>query len=570
MTTIHAQQYAILFDNQDTLTYDNRVLANNQDSINILHTGYTFLQPGGNTISLGGILQNDYIDGIYLFQHHERKIGLLPHFYAGLPHLGFFYSFGSHGLQNIHVDFQQSIKKKFDINLHYDGYILGENTAFMRNSGYKNNNIQLLMNYNGNRYKGLYYLNYYFGNRQINQGIQDLNLMESTPLQLLEVNNGTAFSKFGNVEAGTQHLFSLTKDSLVQHGFVYENQLSTDNRKYSEQDIALANYPVTYLDTANTYDSYQYGRIRNAFGYYFQSKRLKIAAKAFHQYWLYKNHSYRSDTSEVGLNADLAFNWAAFSLKSQLDMTFLGAVGEISSFSTLNWSSKKLDVGAKVDFENKYPPVFLRRYQGNNIKWSFSNIQLQQSLKVGGYLDWKAKIPFQIHVDWANLSNQYWLINNELRNDTLKNVSLLQLNIKTQFKVKTFHFDPYFGMNLTSKNFQFAPLLDARLSLYWNQKLFSTKKFDFLLGATVRYNSKYQLATYNNLVDLYAFNDANLFYQPILHLDAFFGFQIDNFRLFFRYENIDAFWNKRTNFTTLYYPIAPGVIHVGITWDFFN
>jgi hypothetical protein len=148
----------------------------------------------------------------------------------------------------------------------------------------------------------------------------------------------------------------------------------------------------------------------------------------------------------------------------------------------------------------------------------------------------------------------------------------LNVNTSARFKVKTFHFDPYLAFNLTSKNIHFVPMLDARLNLYWNKKLFKTKKFDFILGATVRYQTKYNLVAYNNLVDLYQFSStASMFtFNPIVRLDIFTGFQIDNFRFFARYENIDSFWNKRQNFTTYKYPISQGVIHIGLTWDFFN
>lgn len=563
-------QYAIVTVTPDTLGYDNRVLTKEQDSISIIQSGYTTLQPGGNFVSPGGLLQTDYIGGLDLFRQHLPYFTRLKNYYVGLPHVGFYYSFGSRGLQNVHVDYQHTIAKHFNINLVYNGHHLSEQAGFLRNSGYKNNVIQLLMNYDGKRYKGLYYLNYYFGQRRSSQGVEEDSLLNAYPIQLIPVINGAAFSKLNIVDAGTQHLVSFTKDSLVKHGIIYQNELKLQNRKYTERGETILNYDSVYKSQDTTYDHYQWYRVRNAGGYYIRSSRLSIAAKAFHQFWKYKNQGIFMDTTEIGLDADLKFNWSKFDLKSQFEFTFIGAAGEVLSNSTLNWRDRKFDVGAHLLFENRYPSVFLRNYSGNSIKWHIADLQLQQTLKIGGYFNWKERFPFQANISWANLSNQYWLVDNQLRNDTLENVSLLNINIKTKVRAGHFHFDPYLALNVTSGNIRFVPLLDARLNIYWNKQLFSTKKFDFILGVTARYQTKYELISYNHLVDLYQFAAGTLSYQPIVRMDIYTGFQIDNFRVFLRYENLDTFWNNRENFTVEGYPIAPGVIRIGITWDFFN
>jgi len=563
-------QYAIVTMTSDTLGYDNRVLTKDLDSISISQSGYTTLQPGGNFISNGGLFQTDYISGLNLFRQHTPSFTRLKNYYVGLPHLGFYYSFGSRGLQNVHVDYQHTIAKKLNIHLVYNGHHLSEQAGFLRNSGYKNNVIQLLMNYNGERYKGLYYLNYYFGQRSSSQGVEDNSLLNDYPVQLIPVINETAFSKLTTVDAGTQHLLSFTRDSLVKHGIIYQNELKLQSRKYTETGGTILNYDSVYKDQDSTYDHYQWYRVRNAGGYYIQSSRLSIAAKAFHQFWKYKNQGIFMDTTEIGLDADLKFSWSKFDLKSQFEFIFIGAAGELLSNSTLNWKDRKFDIGAHLLFENRYPSVFLRNYSGNSVKWHLADLQLQQTLKIGGYFNWKESFPFQANISWANLSNQYWLVGNQLRNDTLSNVSLLNINIKTKVRTGHFHFDPYLALNVTSGNIRFVPLLDARLNVYWNKLLFSTRKFDFILGATARYQSAYDLISYNHLVDLYQFAAGTLSYQPVVRVDIYTGFQIDNFRVFLRYENLDTFWNSRENFTVEGYPVAPGVIRIGITWDFFN
>lgn len=566
-----AAQYAITTLEEDTITYEKRTLTQRLDSLAIVHSGYATTQPGGNTQSLGGVLDSDYSNGFQLFRQTSPAFKTLQSYYAGLPHLGFYYAFGSRGLQNIHLDYQQTIARKFNVHLVYDGHLLNNQAGLLKHSGYKNSTVQLLMNYRGQRYQSLYFMDYYFGNRNSSRGVTDENDLAIYPLKLIDVKNTSAFAKYNVVNGGTQHLISLSNDSLVKHGFVYQNELKLENRKYSESLGDVLKYAAIYKDSSNTYDHYQWYLIQNEAGYFVQSKRLNVSARAYHHFWKYKNQGFLRDSLKVGVNADLLFKWASFSLDSKFDFGFLGAIGEVMSKSHLKWKGDRFNIGANLYFENFLPSPYIRHYYGNSIQWDLQNLALQQDLTVGGFFNWEEKIPFSVKLNWSNLSNHYWLIDNEMRNDTLKNVSVLNTSVNARFKVKTFHFDPYVAVNVSSGNLPFVPLLDARFNVYWNQKLFSTKKFDFILGVTGRFKTKHEVTAYNHLADLYEFSNSSVYYQEALfRMDIYTGFQIDNFRFFIRYENLDSFWNRKDSYTTSAYPIAPGLIRIGLTWDFFN
>lgn len=563
--------YSIISRSIDTLTYKHRIGTERQDSIHLVNTGYTTLQPGGSYQSLAGYLGMDYLEGFNLFKQQTPRFKELKNYYAGLPHLGFFYSFGGRGLQNVNVEYQQTLAQKFNIHLNYNGSLINNQAGFLRNSAFKNNTIRLLMNYEGDRYKGLYYANYYFGQRSFPGGIISDSLLDVNPIQLIPVTNESASAKFNVAQAGTQHLYSFTKDSsLVKHGIVYQNELKIENRKYTEIGATLANYPINQFHLDSTYDHYQWSRVRNEAGYFIKSKVFSFAAKAFYQNWWYKTNDVRMDTTEIGVTGDLVLQLKNMKLTSFLDATLVGAVGEIHSLSKLRMDFKPFLLNAYLSFENRLPSVFMRRYEGNSVQWNITDPKLQQTIELGGTLDFKFKIPLKVGAKWSNYSNHYWMVNGQLRNDTMNVVSGLNVFAKSDIKLGTFHVDPYVALNLTSADVRHVPLFDGRLNLYWNKKLFSTKQFDFILGTTLRYQTKYDLISYNNLVDLYQFSNSGYSFQPILRMDVYTGFQIDNFRVFIRYENIDAFWNDRVNFTVDGMPIAPGVIRVGITWDFFN
>lgn len=567
-------QYSVLGIHEDTLNYNYRTLTNRLDSIPFLQSGYTTLQPGGSSIAPSGALQSNNKNFYQLFQNHAPLFSSLKNTYSGIPHLGFYYSFGSRGLQNVHVDYQQTLAKKFNINLNYTGNHLNKEAGFLRHSGYTNNVVQLLMNYKNKSYQGLYYFDYYFGQRRSNGGVIDPSQLNQLALPLIPVRNETSLSKLNNFQVGTQHLFFVTKDSVVKQGFVYQNKMTISSRKYTESGATLSNYAMINKDSSGTYDYAQTSTLLNEFGYFIKSPHFSVDAMGFHRFWLYKNYGSKTELNEIGVSGNVQLNWQKIEFNSHLEFAFVGLPGEMTSNSSLKWNIiKDLQLLAYLNVHNYYPSMFMTKYLGNSILWdNTNNSRLQQTITAGGEIFLSKKFPIKVGVNFNNLSNNYWLIDGHLRNDTLKNATNVSTYVKSDLKAGSFHFDPYLGINVNSKEFNYVPLLDARLSLYWNKKLFSTKKFDFILGVSAYYRSKYDLIGYNNLVDLYEIRpqNAGMSYSPIIRLDIFTGFQIDNFRFFVRYENLDSFWNGGYNFDYLDYPISRGVIHIGLTWDFFN
>ncbi len=52
--------------------------------------------------------------------------------------------------------------------------------------------------------------------------------------------------------------------------------------------------------------------------------------------------------------------------------------------------------------------------------------------------------------------------------------------------------------------------------------------------------------------------------------NTFTSVQIDEFRMYFKIENVDSFWSNRINSIAMGYPVAPSLMRLGLTWDFFN
>jgi hypothetical protein len=78
------------------------------------------------------------------------------------------------------------------------------------------------------------------------------------------------------------------------------------------------------------------------------------------------------------------------------------------------------------------------------------------------------------------------------------------------------------------------------------------------------------MLNYDVSLDLYRLPNSSIEHEAMFELDFFTAIQIDEFRFYFKFENIDYFWNKQTNLQQIGYPISPNLIRLGFTWDFFN
>jgi hypothetical protein len=58
--------------------------------------------------------------------------------------------------------------------------------------------------------------------------------------------------------------------------------------------------------------------------------------------------------------------------------------------------------------------------------------------------------------------------------------------------------------------------------------------------------------------------------QSVLQFDALFAVNIDEFRFYFKAENLNDFTTQQKVFVVKNYPISPSIFRIGFTWDFVN
>jgi hypothetical protein len=566
---VFAQQN-VLFLKQDTLNISTRTGGNTLDSVDWYHSGSFSLNPGGPLNNPFGNSGSNYLNVSTIFQSQLHLPKKLKSTFTALPHLGFAYSFGSGSLQYLNAEYQQSFKKNTHLNIVYNRSSITAGKGFMRNNSFANDAFQFLVDHQGKRYRNLIYFDFIKADRALNGGIRTDTLIALYGLDFTPVYKENARSINRNLQFGSQHLFALNNDSLVQHGLVYKNKWSIQNRILTEVDTIYGIYNQLNIDSTETRDQFQLARITNAGGYYLNTSKFKVEALIQHGYWRFQNLGVNRDTNEIELQGNLSFDLGKLQFQNDFSLNLAGALGEWSEKATASIKTEKIQQYFSFSVQSSLPSPFVRQYYANNHNWKLNPIETQGKTA----FDYEAHLPkwanSSICLGFINLKNNYFYFDSVWRNDTLNSINLLSLNLRSHLKWKVFHWQPQVILNSSTANFGFLPQFDLRSKLFFNKRLFKAKKLDFILGVDLRYQANYKMLNYDVTLDLYRLPAQKVNHEAMFELDFFTGIQIDEFRFYFKFENIDYFWNKQTNLQQIGYPISPNLIRLGFTWDFFN
>lgn len=556
--------------NTDTLEYTSRTGGDEIDSLPDYHAGSIFLNPGGYLYSPFGNFHTNYTNFLDRTASPFIRSKKETFIYSGIPHVGFMYSFGSKGIQMLHVDYQQFFSKKMGINFSMNKSALGE---MIRNGNYRNTDLHFSLKYMGSYYKNLTNINFQTTEISQNGGLDTTASVLLFPLEFLPINKANAHSDLKNFLLNSEHYIDFAKDSLKEFGFLLSQQWSINNRVYTENgsDLSLI-YNKINIDTFETRDQFQFAKINNTGGLYLKSSDFFAHTSLNYAYWDYQNLSRHQDTVEVAVTSSLIKKYSFLTLKNEFYYNLIGAKGQKEDRLTIEIEQEKLFFSLSAVYQEKLPDLFQRSYFANNYNWTSIPLSLQKSWAVvSDFQLKKGKQSLQINVNFRNYTNHYFFIDSVWRNDTLNQLYLLNINLKGDLRFKTLIFQPYLIFNQFSPNLAYLPSFDFRARIAFNKAFFEAKKLNFLIGIDGGVQSSRKLMSYNNALDIFVFsNQATYSKANALKLDFFTGFQIEEFRFYIKAENIQYIWNKSNTFNFSRIPLTPFYFRIGLTWDFFN
>jgi hypothetical protein len=501
----------------------------------------------------------------FAFLQHQRKANIL---FTALPHLGFQYAFGSYGNQALNVEFHQFYREK--THLHFNLHRVTSNGA-LRNSNFTLTDLNIQFFHDKEKYAT--HLDFYYGSYNFaeNRGVEGDDLLPFFPIEFIPVNSNSGQNEVRKVDINWQNYYRILGDSVVNQGIKFQSRYELMGRTYQERNLLGLDYDNFYIDTFTTRDQYQTASLKNGGGYYFSSHNFQLDATLNHRLWRYQNLGTFRDTNEVFIHSNLWLKLGGIQLRNTFCLNTLGALGELSN--TTNASLKvmeKLNISGHLLFENRLPIPHQRFYAGNNIQWQLNELNTQQIVNIGGMASYGDTNKIMAQLDWTNVTNGLYLINNQWRQDTLGLISVGTFALKGEIHLRSWHFYPSVTVRFNTTNFAFQPNFSTRNRIVYKTKLFKTQRLEFALGADVGYDTEYNHFTYNNLTGTLDPNQSLFLTPSMMRMNVFTAIQISQFRFYIRGENIDYFWNPETNRIDGNFPIMPFFIRIGLTWDFFN
>lgn len=562
-------QGGLFLHKRDTVRISSRTGGKELDSLPDYYNGTQMLTPGGFPYGLFGRYNASYEGFMQRFSSPFPEFENGPFYFSAVPHLGFAYSFGSKSLQQLHVDYQQFFSKKFGINLDYNRSSIGN---MMRDGSYKHNDFRFQTRYLSKRYKNFNRFYFYKSEIRQNGGLDTAQSVLEFPLDFLKVRKDAALTMTENFRAEAEHYVNFLGDSLRDLGLVVENLWTISNRVYTESDSLHLVYDEINIDSLNTRDQFQFSRLRNSVGAYANTKNFFGQLALFHAYWDYQNLGAHRDTSEFGLHAALRYRSGNFQLSNRSYYNLAGAVGEKSSAFQFLLERPAHTVSAVLEYREKLPDLQQRSYFANNFSWNLGDLRTQKFLLAGADLKLKkGKTEYLAQLRFQHYGDHYFFVDSIWRNDTLKSLQLLNIRLKADFRYKILIIQPMVIFNRFSEGLDFLPVIDLRVRLGVQKKIFKSQKLDFLAGVDLGYQSSRSLPAYLNALDIFVLSASEEKSNPQLYkIDVFAGFQIESFRFYVRAENVDYLWNKSDSFIAQQVPVTPFYLRLGLTWDFFN
>lgn len=559
-----------LFFPKDTVRFTSRTGSDRIDSLDLLQTALYSNNSGGSWNSLFGIFGTDYTSVPSRLTSPDTRDNQLKAKYSALPHLGFMYSFGSGGIQYVHVDYQQAFKRNTLLNVRYDRNV---SKGLWRNNAFKNNKLQILALHEGRVYQNVIRFQYKNQIRGLNGGFENDSLLAIAGIEFIPVLKNDAADSVKKFNIQTKHFIDFDSDSIRKNGITYQNELKIFNRVFYEDESVYGNYSVYLIDSFSTRDQFQDARLDNSIGYFFANSRFRTEILADLGYWRFQNLGKFRDTTEMDVKWNLAFSSKKLHIDNAFRVNVVGAKNQWSNHLLMRLQQGKITHEAKASIQFYLPDPFQRFYFSNQHQWS-TNLSLQGKQEISYKLSSSVKWRPSVSMQYVQQQNTLFLENGSWSNSTsYSSFSMINFQASVDLKWKSFALQPLIGYNLVPSQFDFIPALDARTRLLFNKKFFKAQKFNFLFGVDVRYRSKYSLLYFDPSLAFYQLPSSPnsiLFYNPQLKLDLFTGFQIDDFRFYFRFENLDYIWNTRTNLEQIGVPISPSILRFGLTWDFFN
>jgi len=489
-------------------------------------------------------------------------------YYTSLPHLGFAYTFGAQGFQSTKVNYYQTFRNHWILNINI---LRGQATGLLRNSEWKDQSLCVQLKKKHDRFSS--YFDFEFSKQitQNNGGVIDINEANDFAPEILSINKSNAYQEKRLFYLKQENYFNLFRDSTFKAGIYNSNTLDLNNRKFYENDTLFAIYQNNFFDTLSTQDDLQNSSFISAVGFFSKSKKMTFTIAPKINIWSYHIAQMYRDTIELNLNNSFNYSAQSFDIKQFASYNLIGANKGWKNLIQLKYSKKSWDIHFAWTSESRLPELYKRHYFSNNYFFSNDSLKMQSTNRIDcsfSLLLNKQKI--KVSASYLALNNPYLFHNNQWTPDLYTNLNVFQGRINALFKIKFFSASPYYVINILPSGLEVAPSHQIGSRLVAKGGVFKAKKLILYGGIEPIYLSSFRRMAYIPSISSFSFSNPGELNKGYIDLRVFAGLELDSFRFFARAENLGYLWTDNSTEIMQNFPIPTVQIRLGITWDFWN
>jgi len=367
--------------------------------------------------------------------------------------------------------------------------------------------------------------------------------------------------------------------------FIHTAKYEHNQRKYSEDDttsfyIGQFNRQIILCDSL-TRDKVGYHSLSNTLGVELTedfNKKGKFGLTGYvtheytkYQYFADKKFHYTSDNDLVVGGILSKNNGQHFNYNASGDVFVYGErIGEFNLSGNIatnfNVGKKNLELSGRVFFKNATPNRFIQHYESNYFTWDNENFKNEKKL----HFDVRFGIP-QWHL-WLkggaeNITDFIFFNTKAVPEQYDKNIQVASLTLRKDFHVWLLHLENEFTYQKSSHEDALPlPELTTYNNLYFMTTIF--KVLTFQIGGELHYHTAYKAQTYNPATGLFYNSDKKIGNYPILNVYA--NVHLKRVRFFVMYYHSNFNFSDNNYFSTASYPINPGMLKLGLSWNFYD
>ena len=226
---------------------------------------------------------------------------------------------------------------------------------------------------------------------------------------------------------------------------------------------------------------------------------------------------------------------------------------------------QSLEISSQI--KSNTPDFLMTEYHGNHQQWSL-NLDKGKELSLG--LEYQVKkYGLKIGGQINNLDNYTYFGYDTIVSQARKSIQVATAYIEKDFRLGNFTLSQKI-VGQKSSNEDVLPLPD--LSVYSNNyysNTFFNGALDIQAGFSVYYNTSFYAPNYMpSTGQFFLQKEQELGDYP--KVDLYFNFRIKRTRIFIMYEHLNANMGSRNYFSSLHYPINPGMLKYGLRWTFYD